>query len=54
MTFLPGTPLRALQSEAFSGAAIIHITIPQTVETIDSACFRNCESLTSVNLESQD
>jgi hypothetical protein len=44
--------LKGIEFSAFSISSLQSIVIPQSVETLDSKCFVDCELLSSVSFES--
>jgi hypothetical protein len=52
IAFEGGSPLRRIESEAFSSSSLASIVIPRNVEILCSSCFSGCQSLSSITFES--
>jgi hypothetical protein len=44
--------VRAMELHAFSGSSFTSIVILRTIEILGSECFRWCESISSISMES--
>ena len=52
VTFAPGSNLKKIESNAFSGTVLESITIPEKVTTIGEGAFYECTSLGSITIPS--
>jgi hypothetical protein len=50
-TMIQGSPVDRIYGDAFEGAAITSVIIPNSVTTIDSRAFSGCTALASVTFQ---
>lgn len=54
ITFASGSKLREIGSSAFEGTGLTSVSLPESVEKIDTLAFASCPGLTSVDLGRAD